>query len=366
MRRLQQGNALPDMKTLSLSDAIDLCRRASEAAGASPPAAEALARASVDAEAAGQPNVGIAHLVDHLDALRAGRIRGDALPEMTRPAPALFHVDAGGGIAQLGFDLAFKDLVETARTLGIALFAQNNAYTCGSLGWFVGRLAQQTLVAIAATSGPALMAGSGGKKPVYCTNPLAFAAPRADGPPLLIDQASSATAFVNVRQAAAEGRSIPEGWAIDADGNATTDPRQAMKGALLAFGGQRGANIALMVEVLAAGLTGANWALDAPSFVSGSRSPGSGLLVIAIEPKLLDPKFADRMAAQMDRLQDDHGVHLPGLTKGLASSRAKADGIRVPSELVEVLDRWIAGKQARLHLRDELVGGRRSSGSGET
>src|SRR5690606_11951921 len=140
------------------------------------------------------------------------------------------------------------------------------------------------LVALAATNGPALMAGSGSTRPVFCTNPLAFAAPRSDAPPLLIDQASSATAFVNIREAARRGEEIPPGWAVDREGNETTDPGKAIGGALRAFGGARGANIALMVEVLAAGVTGANWSLDAPSFTAGSQSPGSGLFVLGIEP----------------------------------------------------------------------------------
>src|SRR5690606_1974883 len=121
--------------------------------------------------------------------------------------------------------------------------------------------------------------GSGGTKPVYCTNPMAFAAPVAGGPALLIDQSSSATAFVNIRKAASTGDSIPTDWALDEAGNPTSDARAAMKGALVAFGGARGANIALMVEVLAAGLSGANWSLDAPSFTSGTQNPGTGLFV---------------------------------------------------------------------------------------
>ena len=83
---------------------------------------------------------------------------------------------------------------------------------------------------------------------------------------------------------------------MDADGGPTTDPKAALRGALLAFGGARGANIALMVEVMAAGLAGANWALDAPSFTSGDRSPGAGLLVIAITPALLAPDFPQRLS----------------------------------------------------------------------
>lgn len=323
-----------DTTRLSIDDAMALAQQACLRAGAGEAAARSLARAIVDAEVAGQSNVGLAHLIDHLDALRVGRIVGNVVPVVTRPAPAFFCCDAGGGIAQLGFDTVFEELAQTARRLGIALFAQHNAYTCGALGWFASRLADEGLVAIAATNGPALLAGSGGTKPVYCTNPLAFAAPRAGGSALLIDQASSETAFVNVRQAAREGRAIPQGWALDADGNPTTDAKAAVKGALLAFGGARGANVALMVEVLAAGLTGANWSLDAPSFVSGSQAPGSGLLVIAIEPKLLDPDFEHRLDAQLERLDATFSVHIPGRGKAAARHEAQSTGLQVDNAIL--------------------------------
>ena len=151
---------------------------------------------------------------------------------------------------------------------------------------------------------------------------MAFAAPVAGGPPLVIDQSSSATAFVNIRAAAKAGKPIPEGWALDAEGQPTTDARQAVKGALLAFGGERGANIALMVEVLAAGVSGANWSLDAPSFTSGSQSPGSGLTVIALAPRLVDPGFEIRLAAQLDRLSGQGSI-FPAARKALPEPRRR-------------------------------------------
>jgi (2R)-3-sulfolactate dehydrogenase (NADP+) len=320
---------------LTLQAAAQICREALQRAGASAQAAAALTEAAMAAETAGRSNVGIAHLADHLEALKAGRIKGEAVPVISRPAAAIFHSDAYGGIAQLGFDMAFDALVAAARELGIALFAQHNAYTCGALGWFASRLANEGLVAIAATNGPALMAGSGGTGRVFSTNPLAFAAPRENGAPLLIDQASSETAFVNVRRAAKEGRALPPGWALDAKGEPTTDAAAAVKGTLLAYGGARGANIALMVEILAAGLTGANWSLDAPSFMSGAESPGSGLLVVAIEPKLLDPQFELRVGRQLRRLNEDHGIHIPGASRGEAARK----GIRIEQAL---LDRLLA------------------------
>jgi (2R)-3-sulfolactate dehydrogenase (NADP+) len=320
---------------LSLEQATGLCRMAALGAGASDEVARSIAAAAVAAEAEGYRTVGLSHFIDYLEALEAGRINGKAEPVVTRPALAVFRSDAKGGVAHIGFDRTLGDLAKAARLFGISIFAQKNAYTCGALGYFTGRLAAEGLVALAATNGPALLAGSGSVKPVYCTNPLSFAAPSANGPALVIDQASSATAFVSIRQAAEEERSIPQDWAIDESGNPTTNPQAAMKGALLAFGGERGANIALMVEVLAAGLTGANWSLDAPSFTEGSQSPGTGLFIIAIEPKLLDADFESRMKDQLDRLRRQYGVHIPGRSRSEASEQAVARGVTVSREVVQ-------------------------------
>jgi (2R)-3-sulfolactate dehydrogenase (NADP+) len=327
---------------LSLDQATKLCRMAALGAGASEETARALAAASVAAEAEGNAAVGLSHFIDYLEALEAGRIDGKAEPAVTRPALAVYLSDARGGAAHTGFDRALDDLAKAANLFGIALFSQKNSYTCGALGWFTGRLAERGLVAIAATNGPALMAGAGSTKPVYCTNPLSFAAPLAGGPPLVIDQASSATAFVKIREAAEAGEEIPEGWALDETGNPTTNPAAAMKGALLAFGGNRGANIALMVEVLAAGLTGANWSLDAPSFAQGSKTPGAGLLVIAIEPKLFDPDFERRTAEQGERLRRRYGVHIPGRVRAEATERALALGMTVSNAVVQRISEFAA------------------------
>lgn len=325
------------MSRIQLPELQCLLERAIRAAGATDAGARALAAQTMEAEAMGQPGVGVAHMFDYLDAMAAGRIDPTAEPRITRPAPAFIHADAGGGLAQTGYDLAFEDLAKTARTFGLAAFTQANAYTCGALGTFVARLAREGLIGFAATNGPALLAGSGSTKPVYCTNPMAFAAPQAGGPALLIDQSSSATAFVNIRKAAKRGEAIPQGWAIDGDGNPTRDPKAAMTGALTAFGGARGANIALMVEVLAAGVSGANWSLDAPDFLTGDRCPGTGLFVLALDPALIDPDFPARMARQMERLSDEYGVHLPGRAKGDALERARKEGVDVDERLLERL-----------------------------
>lgn len=296
---------------LSIEAARDLAQRAAIAAGANAPTAASLADATVAAELAGHASVGFAHLPDYLEGLATGRIAGAAQPDISAPMPTTLRVDAKTGIAQLGFDLAFPRLVENAEQYGVALLLQANSYTVGELSYYTRRLAEAGLVCLATSNGPAMVTTAQSRQPVFGTNPLSFAAPIDGGRPLVVDQASSATAFVNVREAATRGEAIPEGWALDATGAPTTDARDALTGMLLAFGGARGANIALIVEVLSAGLTGANWSLDAPSFQQGDASPGAGLFIVAIDPAALAPDLPSRLAAHAERLSAK-GIYLAG------------------------------------------------------
>lgn len=323
-----------DKKHFTWEEARVLARFSILGAGGNAAMASSLADATLAAEASGQSAVGFAHLVDYLESLVAGRIVGSAEPLISSPAPALIRSDARGGIAQLGFDRAFDDLCARAGTYGLTLFTQNKSYTAGELGYYVRRLARSGFIAFAAANGPALMVPPGVSQAVYCTNPFAFGAPTGSSGPLVIDQASSATAYVRIRAPAERGERLPEGWAIDAAGAPTIDPGAALKGALLTFGGARGANIALMVEVLAAGLAGGNWSLDAPGFTQGDQSPGAGLVVIAIAANMLDPDFAARLESHTRRLAG-LGVYIPGLTRRLREEEARKEGFQLPCELVQ-------------------------------
>lgn len=312
---------------LETQEAFSIARQAILDAGANDAIATALANATVSAEWAGSRAVGFAHLPDYLDGFVQGRISKSAEPTITSPAPALTQVDAHGGIAQLGFDRAFDQIVQRANTFGVTVFSQVNNFTVGELGYYPRRLAEQGLVALAVTNATAQMTTLESRKPVYGTNPMAFAAPRGGGKPFVVDQATSATAFVNVRQAAERGEAIPEGWAVDANGEPTTDSRKAVEGLLLAFGGARGANLALMIEIMAAGMTGGNWSMDAPSFAKGGDCPAVGLFIVAIRPDLLVPDFVERLSAQIERLAGQ-GVRIPG-------SHLNVTELNVPDELIE-------------------------------
>ncbi|MFE7275500.1 Ldh family oxidoreductase [Streptomyces sp. NPDC057623] len=314
MAQQTRGIARGDAETVTVDHdrLVELCTRAAAAAGADPRAARALARATVAAEGAGNTAVGVAHLFDYLESYEAGRIAVGVAPEVLRPAPACLVADARDGLAQVAFDDAFTDLVETTARLGTATLWIRNSYTCGELGHYPRRLAEAGLIAVACANSPALMALGGSATRVLGTNPTAYAVPRAGRGPFVIDQASSQTAYVNVRQAAQAGTSLPAGWAVGPDGAATTDPDEALRGALLPFGGHRGGNIALLGELLAT-LAGAAFSIDAAPFDHGSDPPGIGVFVLCLSPATF-PGSADRMEHHMQRLHDEHSVRLPTWT----------------------------------------------------
>lgn len=299
------------MTAIVRDELVDLCRRALLASGAAERDAQILADATAQAEAVGNRAVGVAHLFDYLDGYRQGRITAAARTVVARRGIALIDVDADGGPAQTAFAAAVDDLDQGARAAGLAALWIRGSYTCGELGYYPRQLAAAGLLAVAAANSPALMSLGGAPHPVLGTNPLAYGLPRPVRPPVVIDQASSSTAYVNIRLAAETGSAIPAGWAVGPDGAPTEDPADALLGALLPFGGHRGGNIALLVEVLAT-LSGANFSLDAPPFQLGQRSPGIGVFILAIDPDRF-PGARERLAAQLLRLQHDHGVRLPAM-----------------------------------------------------
>jgi (2R)-3-sulfolactate dehydrogenase (NADP+) len=310
-----------------IEEAAQIAYGVIKAVGADDPTARSLTDAVISAELAGSKAVGFAHLPDYLDGFLKGRISVNAEPEICFPVPAAITIDAKKGIAQLGFDLAFEELISRATTFGVVALTMSNSFTVGELGYYTRRLAEKGLVSIATCNASAQMTTLESGKAVYGTNPMSFAAPVADKRPLVIDQASSAAAFVTVRTAAERNEAIPEGWAVDQGGKPTTDANEAVKGLLVAFGGARGANIAMVMEILAAGVTGANWSMDAPSYAKGTENPGVGLFLVAINPEMFSKDFKARLAFQLDRLENS-GVRIPG-------SHIKVREVNVPDEVID-------------------------------
>lgn len=268
--------------------------------------AEGLATAAVSAEQRGKRDLGVAHLLDFLDALREGRLHGEASPQVRRPRHGVLVADADRGTAQLAVERAAATLVEAARDCGVAALSVTNCFPAGELAPYATRFADAGLIALACANSPALMSVFGSASPIAGTNPLAFAIPHPRGP-RVFDQAASEAAWVSVRDAARRGDPLPPGWALGPDGQPTTDARAALDGALLPFGGVKGSNIAVMIEVLAA-MSGGAFSLDAEPFDAGDRSPQLGMLIVAIDPSAFAEGYEQRVETHLERLADDHGV----------------------------------------------------------
>ncbi|MFJ4171530.1 Ldh family oxidoreductase [Paenarthrobacter sp. NPDC089714] len=297
--------------TIPSEELAALCERALLAQGAGDRAARVLARATVEAEQVGNRAVGVGHLFDYIDGYGTGRIAATDEPDIRRLASAVIDADARGGLAQVAFEEAVPAFDVAAREAGLAAMWIRGSYTCGELGYYARHLAQRGFIAVATANSPSLMSLGGAPKPILGTNPLAYGIPRAGKLPIVIDQASSSTAFVNIRRAAEAGDPIPTGWALDSQGQPTTVADEALRGTLLPFGGHRGGNIALLVEVLAT-LSGAKFSMDAAPFDHGDTSPGIGVFLLAIDPASFVGSV-ERLNKQLEHLQNEHQVRLPAL-----------------------------------------------------
>lgn len=304
-----------ETKNLTLDEIEDLALRALMAAGTSEANARPLAVATAATEAEGVASHGLAYIPIYCEHVQCGKVDGQAIPIVAQPRPGVVTVDAATGFAHSAIDAGFDRLLEVARTQGVAALAIRNSYNCGVLGYHTFRLAQAGMLGLGFTNAPASIAPSGGARPVVGTNPFSIAAPGPDGQPaILIDQSASTIAKSEVMKHAREGRPIPVGWALDDEGNPTTDPNVGLKGSMAPSGGYKGVGVALLTEMMAAAMTGAALGIEASPF-SGTLGgpPKTGQFFLAIDPVASSGgDFAQRMAALVGAIHDQDGARLPG------------------------------------------------------
>lgn len=300
-------------------------------AGASSANAASVAWALVMAEADGLKGHGLSRVPTYLAMLRSGKIDGQAVPKATRPKPGVLAIDAGHGFAYPAIDLAVAELPELARAQGIIAVPIRRSNHCGAAGLHVERLAQQGLVAMLYANTPGAIAPWGGSKPVFGTNPIAFATPLAGREPIVIDMALSKVARGPIVAAKQKGEAIPEGWALDVDGKPTTDAAAALAGTMVPLGDAKGATLAMMVEILAAALVGAHFGFQASSFLDDQGGPpDTGQLILAIDPHAMGGNwFDERMRALAHAIEEQDGTRLPGARRLNLRAKAQAEGIDV-------------------------------------
>ena len=322
------------MPRLSLEAAEDLGRRALRAHRTSELQARATAQALAAADADGLETHGLARIPAYAAQAQAGKVDGFAEPKLERVKPGLLRIDAGHGFAFPALDLAVEALPEVARSQGIAAALIARSHHFGQGGRPCEQLAEHGFCALLFGNAAKSIAPWGGKKPLLGTNPICFAAPMAEGPPLMIDMAVSRVARGKVILAAKRGESIPENWAFDPEGRPTTDAKAALAGTMAPMGEAKGAALALMVEVLSAALIGATLGAFSSGVVSAEGAPSDlGQTLIAIDADSASGGlFAERMG-QLAALYADEGVRMPGTRRIAARAEAARAGLEIPAAL---------------------------------
>ena len=314
-----------------------------QAAGANATMARATARALVLAESQGLGSHGLSRVAQYATHLRNGRVNGAAQPQVLRRKGGALLIDAQEGLAFAACALAVDEAVAAAREHGIAIAGVVRSHHCGVVVDHLRAAAAAGMVGLGLANSPAAMPAAGGKHPIFGTNPVAAVFPRQGADALMIDLSLSEVARGKLMVAAKEGRAIPEGWALDADGQPTTDPQAGMAGSMLPIGAvssPKGAMLALVVELLVTALIGAHFGFEASSFfVDEGNRPAIGQVFIVIDPDALagntgDTGYLGRVEVLVKEMLGDEGVRLPGARREALRQRALADGIEVSDTLL--------------------------------
>ncbi|HEX5628700.1 MAG TPA: Ldh family oxidoreductase [Usitatibacteraceae bacterium] len=325
---------------------LDLMRRALEKSGASPAMAAATAAALVAAELDGIPSHGVSRVPQYCGHVRIGRATGSAVPKVARERGGACLVDAGGGLAFEACALAVREAIRRARSHGVAFVSVANSNHFGVAAFHTEPIAEAGLVGLAFGNSPAAMPMWGGKRALFGTNPIAAAFPRRGAPPMVVDLSLSEVARGKLMVAAREGKPIPAGWALDKDGNPTTDPRAGLEGMMLPAGGAKGAMLALTVELLACALSGSAFGFESDSFFTEEGRPTRiGQAFLAIDPDALAGRevFLDRVETLVAAMLADEGVRLPGDRRRANRERIAKEGIALAPDLAAKI-RALAGE----------------------
>ncbi len=326
---------------LSLQDVYELSLNSLAGCGASPLHADYVAQSIRDAEADGIRNVGLNYLSHYCEHLLCGKVDGSAQPTCELSSASVLLADAKNGFSHSAFMTALDRFCDVVTQQGVGALGIRNSYAAGVIGWYVEKLAQRGFVALAFANSPPAIAPWGGSKSFFGTNPLAFAVPRAQHPPFIIDQSSSVTAKVNVVHAAQANEPIPDTWALDEKGEPTTDAQAGLRGSMAPSGGYKGVAMAMIVDLLAGALCGPNMSHRAASFGDNTGGfPGVGQFFIGIDPAAFGGEFVSRAEQMFAQMCAQDNVRLPGERRHEHRLKVETQGVWLSDSLYQKLKNY--------------------------
>lgn len=322
---------------LSLKEIYNLAEKVMLANGCDAKNASALADIVCRAERDGSHSHGLFRVPGYVKSLRSGKVDGSATPSVRQITPAIIQVDGECCLAPMAQTVGLPLLAEATHSLGIAALSLVRIHHYAALWPETEYLADRGLVGIACTAATSMVAPAGSKRAMFGTNPLSFAWPCPGRNPIVYDMASAGMAMGDVQIAAREGRTLAPGIGLDFEGNATTDARAITGGVLLPFGGYKGSAISLMVELLAAGLTGDQFSYEASATDNKDGGPSrGGEIIIGMAPSIIaGPKWEEHVEAFVNKLNSLEGVRMPGARRH--KNRLNTAPRSINSELIDTI-----------------------------
>ncbi len=315
---------------LTADEARNLCLTVLTSSGYASDHAEAIAETLITCQFDDCQSHGLFRLFMCADTMKSGKIDGMVKPSVAASDTAIVRVNAQGGMSLLAFQSALPVLIDKTRKHGIAAMVINRCFHFSALWPEVERLSSAGLAAMAMVPSHSWVAPAGGTRGSLGTNPLAFSWPRQNKDPFTFDFATSAFARGEIELYRRAGKPLPEGVAIDSEGNPTTDPQAAMDGAMLTFGSYKGSALSIMIELLAGPLIDDLTSLESMEFADGSGgAPYHGEIILAFDPAQFSDGKIHENDARAERLFadiTDQGARLPSQRRFAARARNAARG----------------------------------------
>ena len=249
--------------------------------GATRADAEVQAETLIEGDLRGHPSHGIRRLPVLVDRLRAGLIKTSDEIEAHWRTESVVDIDGRGAFGPVAARAAIEAATSRADTTGVSLATVHNANHIGMLAPYVERMAGSGHLALVLTISEALVHPYGGATAMVGTNPIGIGVPTSTDP-FVLDMSTSAVSMGKILDHAARGEPIPLGWAVDVDGEPTTDPVRAVDGALSPFGGAKGYALGLAVEIIVSLLAGSAIGIDVRGTLDAVHESSKGDVFIAV------------------------------------------------------------------------------------
>jgi len=309
-----------------------------------PPDAKTVSDCLVFAHLRGFDTHGLPCLAGYVECLEQGRIKSRPCIAVERPMPWTVRLDADNGLGHVAAHRAMTLALEAAEQFGVGAAAVRRSNHFGAACCYSMLALPRDCIGLVTSNGGAAAAPFGALEPFLGTNPLSVAVPTLELPPFVIDMATSEGARKKVRQALSQGVPLPVGWALDREGNPTTDPKAALEGVMLPFGGMKGSAITLLLDILSGVLSGAEFGGRVLSVLTNQeRESGNGNFMLVLKAGAFLPagEFRARMDDELTRLRGlrpAKGVKeviYPGYKEHFTEISRRGQGIPLADALIE-------------------------------